>query len=346
MSNNAQQRLSPKQRVNKVLHGEIPDRVPWIDHFDPWVVGDDKFIGKELSERILNKPKKHHYKYIRNFPEILDYLGMDAFEFRVTAPVYCEILKENGMEMYGKGLIKSREDIKDINFPNPGSADILNEAEILAKKYGDKYALIFSTRSGFMNTYLSLGFDGFSYALIDDPSLIDDLYYKTRDWTLELVENLKQFEFDAIRVTDDIGYKNGLLFSPEILEKYLFPAHKLLKESTQIPFIFHSDGNFFPIMDRLIEIGVDVVSNIEPEAMDIIELKKQYGNKLKIMGNISVNNLTIGTPEDIYQETKQRLQELAPGGGYILSSENSLPNYCKPENIIAMKEALDNYGWY
>lgn len=333
---NFQQRLTPKQRVNKVLNGEMPDRVPWIDHF----------MSDDLPNEILKRSQKHHYKYIRNFPEIIDYLGIDAFEFRVTAPVYCEILKENGMEMYGKGLIKSREDLKDINFPNPGSADILNEAEMLSKKYGDKYALIFSTRSGFMNTYLSLGYEGFSYALIDDPGLIDDLYYKTRDWTLELVENLKQFEFDAIRVTDDIAYKNGLLFSPEILEKYLFPAHKLVKESIEIPFMFHSDGNFFAIIDRLIEIGVDVVSNIEPEAMDIVELKKQYGDKLKIMGNISVNTLAAGTPEEVYQETKERLQELAPGGGYILSSSNSLPIYCKPENIIAMKEALDDCGWY
>ena len=333
---NLQQRLTPKQRVNKILKGEMPDRVPWIDHF----------MGDDLPNKILKRPRKHHYKYIRNFPEILDYLGMDAFEFRVTAPVYCEILKENGMEMYGRGLIKSKEDLKDINFPNPGSADILNEAEILSKKYGDKYALIFSTRSGFMNTYLSLGFEGFSYALIDEPSLIDDLYYKTRDWTLELVENLKQFEFDAIRVTDDIAGKNGLLFSPEILEKYLFPAHKLVKELSEIPFMFHSDGNFFAIVDRLIEIGVDVVSNIEPEAMDIVELKKQYGDKLIIMGNISVNTLAAGTPEEVYQETKKRLQELAPGGGYILSSSNSLPIYCKPENIIAIKEALDDYGWY
>ena len=328
--------LSPKQRLNQVLQGKIPDRVPWIDHF----------MSNHLPGQILQRQFEQQYKYIRNFPEILDYLGMDAFEFRVTAPVYCEILRENGMEMYGKGLIKSREDLKNIQLPNPGSADILKEAEILAKKYGDNYALILSTRSGFMNTYLSLGFDGFSYALIDDPVLIDDLYYKMRDWTLELVEHLKQFGFDAVRVTDDIAYKSGLLFSPSILEKYLLSAHKLVKETSQIPFMFHSDGNFMAIINRLIEIGVDVVSNIEPEAMDIVELKKQYGDKVKIMGNISVNTLAAGTAEEVYQETKKRLQELAPGGGYILSSSNSLPVYCRPENVNAMKEALNDFGWY
>lgn len=329
-------RLSSKQRLNKVLHDEIPDRVPWVDHF----------MNNDLPNQILKKQFKHQYKYIRNFPEILDYLGMDAFEFRVTAPVYCEILKKNGIEMYGRGLIKSRDDLSKINLPDSGSVDIMKEAEILSKKYSDQYAIILSTRSGFMNTYLSLGFDGFSYALVDDPGLIDDLYYRMRDWTLELVENLKQFKFDAIRVTDDIAYKNGLLFSPLILEKYLFPAHKLVKETSGLPFVFHSDGNFLAIMDQLIEIGVDVVSNIEPEAMDIIELKRQYGDKVKIMGNISVNTLAAGRPEEVYEETKEKLQLLAPGGGYILSSSNSLPIYCKPENIIAMKEALAVYGWY
>ncbi|MDD3655251.1 MAG: uroporphyrinogen decarboxylase family protein [Atribacterota bacterium] len=329
-------KLTPKQRLNKVLNSEIPDRVPWVDHF----------MNNDLPNQILKKQLKYNFKFIRNSPEILDFLGMDAFEFRVTAPVYCEILKENGIEMYGSGLIKSKEDLKEIKLPDPGSTDILKEAEILANNFGDRYALILSTRSGFMNTYLSLGFDGFSYALIDDPGFIDNLFYKMRDWTLELVEHLKQFPFDAIRVTDDIAYKNGLLFSPNILEKYLLSAHKIVKEFSGLPFMFHSDGNFMAIMDRLIDIGVDVVSNIEPEAMDIVELKKKYGDKVIIMGNISVNTLATGTPEEVFQETKQRLQQLAPGSGYILSSSNSLPVYCKPENIVAMKSALEDYGWY
>ena len=67
------------------------------------------------------------------------------------------------------------------------------------------------------------------------------------------------------------------MFSPKILEKYLLSAHQLVKESSKLPFIFHSDGNFLAIIDRLIEIGVDVVSNIEPAAMDIVHLKKSMG---------------------------------------------------------------------
>ena len=77
-----------------------------------------------------------------------------------------------------------------------------------------------------------------------------------------------------------------------------------------------------------------------------MKLKKEYGDKLILMGNVSVNTLAAGTPDEVYKETAERLKSLAPGGGYILSSSNSMPNYCKPENILAMKLALEDYGWY
>jgi uroporphyrinogen-III decarboxylase len=89
------------------------------------------------------------------------------------------------------------------------------------------------------------------------------------------------------------------------------------------------------------------LANIEPNAMDIGELKKKYGQRLCLMGNIDLHyTLTQGSPEETAAEVKQRIQEIGPGGGYILASSNGLTAYCKPENVLAMNEALLKYGYY
>jgi uroporphyrinogen decarboxylase len=81
--------------------------------------------------------------------------------------------------------------------------------------------------------------------------------------------------------------------------------------------------------------------------MDIAEVKKRYGGRICLMGNIDLHyTLTRGTPEETEAEVKRRIEEVGPGGGYILASANSLTAYCKPENVLAMNRALLKYGAY
>jgi uroporphyrinogen-III decarboxylase len=89
------------------------------------------------------------------------------------------------------------------------------------------------------------------------------------------------------------------------------------------------------------------IANLEPNAMDIAEVKKRYGRRVCLMGNIDLHyTLTQGTPEETEKEVRRRIEDAGPGGGYILASANSLTAYCKPENILAMHQALLKYGNY
>ena len=111
--------------------------------------------------------------------------------------------------------------------------------------------------------------------------------------------------------------------------------------------IYHSDGNLLPIFDDLLTLGMNGLANVEPNAMDIVELKKKYGRLICLMGNIDLHyTLTRGTPEETEAEVKKRIQELGPGGGYILATSNGLTAYCRPENVLAMSRALLKYGYY
>jgi uroporphyrinogen decarboxylase len=122
---------------------------------------------------------------------------------------------------------------------------------------------------------------------------------------------------------------------------------KKVIDAMQRPAIYHSDGNILPLMEDIIGLGVKGVANVEPAAMDIEQLKRDFGNRITIVGNIDLNyTLSNGTPEETGEEVRRRIKTIGPGGRYILASANSLPHYVKSANVRAMGEALLKYGFY
>ena len=95
---------------------------------------------------------------------------------------------------------------------------------------------------------------------------------------------------------------------------------KKAAEKIKIPWIYHSDGNLLPLLDDLLTLGMNGLANIEPNAMNIVELKKKYGRRICLVGNIDLHyTLTQGTAEETEAEVKKRIEEVGPDGGYILA---------------------------
>ena len=125
------------------------------------------------------------------------------------------------------------------------------------------------------------------------------------------------------------------------------PNQMLVAKEIRKPWIFHSDGNLFPIIDGLVTLGMNGVHPVQPSAMDINKLKAQYGDRVCIVGNIDLDyTLTRGTPEETEAEVKDRIEKVGKGGGYMISSANSITDYCKVENVQAMARAVRKYGTY
>jgi uroporphyrinogen-III decarboxylase len=100
-------------------------------------------------------------------------------------------------------------------------------------------------------------------------------------------------------------------------------------------------------MEDLLSLGMSGIHPIQLSAMDINQVKAQYGHRVCILGNVDLDyTLTLGTPEEVEKEVKEKISALAPGGGYIITSANSLPDYCKRENVLAMARAIKEYGTY
>jgi uroporphyrinogen decarboxylase len=117
-------------------------------------------------------------------------------------------------------------------------------------------------------------------------------------------------------------------------------------EKITLPWIIHSDGNILPFLDDLLSLGISGLHPVEKGAMDIRALKKRYGSRLCLLGNIDLNILGIETPLEVEAEVRGLIRDVGPSGGYIVTSGNSLAGYLKPENVIALSEAVQKYGQY
>jgi uroporphyrinogen decarboxylase len=203
----------------------------------------------------------------------------------------------------------------------------------------------------FAGVWTLMGFETFADALVEQPELVTALFEKLGSIQYGVLERLVSFDsVGAVRHSDDIAYSQGLLVSPQVLRRYLFPWLKRYGDichASGLPFIFHSDGNLSEVIDDVIACGFNALHPIEPTAMDIKYLKEKYGDKLCLIGNVGLDHpLTRGTPQDVELAVKQLIHEIAPGGGFAIGSSNGIPGWVPVENYQALREASMKYGRY
>jgi len=197
-----------------------------------------------------------------------------------------------------------------------------------------------------------MGFETFSHALVDQPELVAEVMRKTGEIVCGMFEVIGEQEtVGALWISDDIAYTEGLMVSPAFLREHIFPWYGKIgniARSVGVPYMYHSDGDLWQVMPDLIDdIGFNALQPIEPKAMDIRELKEKVGDGVCLIGNIDLGyTLTRGTPEEVIEEVKQRIRDIAPGGGYCVGSSNTVPYYVPVENYRAMVGAALEFGRY
>ena len=183
-----------------------------------------------------------------------------------------------------------------------------------------------------------------------NPNFCLELARITTDFAKAVVEVAIKEGAEVIIVEGDLAFKNNTLMSPDQYRKFIKPFHREIVETAHkqgIPIIKHTDGNIWPILDDLLEVGFDGIHPIQPQSMDIKEVKERLKGKACVLGNIDCTYLLpFGTKEDVVESVKDTIRKVAPGGGYILTSSNSIHPGCKGENVVAMFEAARKYGSY
>ena len=262
------------------------------------------------------------------------------------------VLKEDGSLGYnwaseGAGVITSEQELERYVFPDKNDFDysrfeqvksLLPEGMGVIGQYGDIFTM----------TWEMMGFEAFSFALFENPGLIRKLNNRLGELVVSMFEYFARSDVvDVLWYSDDIAFSTGLLMSPEVLHAYFFPWLKkigdLAKQSGK-PLIYHTDGVLWQVLDDIIACGVDALHPIEPKAMDIAEVKAKYGDRLCLIGHVDVDLLARGTPDQVKQKVRENIEKAGYNGGYMVGSGNSIPDYVKFENYLAMLEAAREFG--
>ncbi len=329
--------MNSRKRVMTALALKEPDRVPFVDWIDA--------AAKKKLMRAMGAPALDE----ADFAIRLDMDALCCSSEAYLAPAFCKkAIGADGREhLTDEGYIQTDNDLSRMVMPELRD-DFFDAARLFIDTYGNKdLALFCGLRPGMMNTIYSMGWMGFSIALAENVQLVETIFDRYIEWNCELVEKLQPLGFDFLVAYDDIAYNSGPMFSPQVLRELFLPRLKRLADVFTIPWVYHSDGDLSRIFDDLLTLGMDGMNPFQPPLMDIEKYKKEYGDRICIWGNVDlVYTLSQGTTAEVDAEVKQRIKKLAPGGGYILSSANSITDFCRPENVLAMVNARNKYGTY
>jgi uroporphyrinogen decarboxylase len=340
--------MNSRERVAAALERRRPDRVP---HFE--------FVTDSL---VMNA--------IRPGADLLDftdYMDLDAVAIRPGQQkkqlsdsgdtVQDErglVLKKSVTQEYFEPVapvIKDEQDLRRFEFPDPRAPHRLAELQKAIARFCGKRAIIVFLRDGWSEARDLHGYVETLVDLADRPKLIRNIIEKAVDYYSELGRLAAELGADIGFSGDDIAGKNGPLMSPSHFREILAPAMKRLYKNWHdcgLYVIKHTDGNIEPILEDLIDTGLDCLNPIDPSAgMSLAKVKQRYGSRICIMGNVDcAGSLVSGTEEDVVTEVRACLDAAADGGGYILSSSNSIHRDVKPENYVAMVSAVKQYGRY
>jgi uroporphyrinogen decarboxylase len=328
-----------RERVLCALNLGVPDQVPYCET-EIGIVVMEKLLGRHV------KLSSSGNVDVETAKEVAYKIGLDNIIFNMFPPIFADIkVDDDGQTFYHTPWIISDKDLDRMEFPDPYDEKFYDEAKKFAQGKG-QYCALANVRLGIGAVMVSMGFENFCMAIYENPALIKAVSERYCDWCSVVVNKLSEVGMDVICTHDDLAYNTGTFFSPETYRQLVLPYQNRVAKNISIPWICHSDGNLMPIMDDWLSLGMNGINPIEKGAMDIEYIKKEYGNRVCLMGNVDVDLLARGSVESVVEATKECITNIAPGGGYILSSGNSIPNYCKVENILAMSQTVKEYGRY
>jgi uroporphyrinogen decarboxylase len=247
-------------------------------------------------------------------------------------------------------------------WPRPDTAEVNAKLGQQAKHLyeNSEHALVGSAVIGggiFEQPARVMGLQNFFMALVSEPAFADRLMEKITDIYIESCNNYLDQVGPYIQVFtywDDIAGQNGWLIRPELYRKVIKPKQKRLveaiKKKTDAKLFYHSCGASRDLIPDLIDIGFDILNPVQVSAkgMDTKELKAQFGRDIVFWGGgvDTQHVLPFGKPQEVVDEVKRRIDDLAPGGGFVFAAVHNIQALVPPENIVAAFDTALEYGRY
>jgi uroporphyrinogen decarboxylase len=209
----------------------------------------------------------------------------------------------------------------------------------------------------FERAFAMQGMDKFLLNMAMSPDFAKALLRKITDLCKTLMGHFLDEagdDLDIIKIGDDLGTQEKLMISPRMYRQILKPFHaefiEFIKARTKAKVFFHTDGDVFDLIEDFVEMGVDILNPIQTSAgkmANLSELKERYGDDIVFCGAIDTQRiLPYGTPQEVKEEVKRVISILGEGGGYMVASVHTIMSEVPPENILAMVDAVEEFGHY
>ncbi|MBS3792976.1 MAG: uroporphyrinogen decarboxylase family protein [Candidatus Bipolaricaulota bacterium] len=361
--------MNSKERVRTALRLKEPDRVPIFATLTTPVaerVGKYLGISPDIKEAFLADRVSH--------TDILLELGNDCVGISASYPDNHPVVElgegrkrdEWGIiyekrgpywEAVGRPLanITDESDLESYEFPDIEAPGRFREARDSVAEYGNEYALVASIECTMFELAWSLvGFDKFLTDLAKGKTYTRKLLDRIAQYSIESGKRLIDIGADLVWTGDDFGTQEGMLISPDIWREVFKPRYErvfteLKKKDDEVLVAYHSCGSIRPIIGDLVEIGLDILNPIQPRArdMDLADIKSNYGDKLGFFGGVDIQRvLPNASPDEVRNHIKGCIKDGARGGGYLLAPAHNIQPDTPVENIIAMFEAVKEFGAY
>jgi uroporphyrinogen decarboxylase len=327
------------------------------DEIDFWSSAGYDFIPLESGLRTIIDAAIHHEgtgRFENGLPDKPIVAYAKQFAIRKLSEYSLTTVNEDGSNRTwapeGNGFINSLEDLEAFPWPSPEDLDY-SRFRTINDLLPPGMGVFCYAGAIFSSMMLMMGLQECFINMKRGSELFTRLLKKVGDFQVRVVEILLETGgVGGIWINDDMGFRSGPLVNPMLYQKYTFPYYreiKLLTAKKGVPLLLHSDGNITKLLPDLVEIGFNAIHPIEPESMDILQARQIVGDKVCLIGNLSLGYpLGTGTPEDVSKEAKLLIRKMAPGGRYCFSSGNSIPDYIPYENWLSMRDAALRVGVY
>ncbi len=345
--------MTSRERMCKAIQREVPDRIPTFEYA----------IDRKVVEQIC--PGGEYADVV----EELDLDGITAWEpsmggyakglkTRTPGELFVDewgVTRKATPEMSAFPLeegvpIRTKSDLANYCPPDPNSPHRYSVLLEYLERFKGRKLVTYNITDMFETTKCLLGFQNFLVSVDEDPGLLIGAYEMVTDWIIEVARKAVDLGADMVIINGDLGFKTGTFIHPRVLAEIHMPrlhaVAEVIKDRRAYVF-YHTHGNIWRVLDAIVGTGVDVIHPLAPEdQMDIGIVKKIFGSRVAVAGNISTDLLSRGSPQEVESATRWTIEETAAGGGYILMAAASIHSGVKPQNYRTMVEAARRYGSY
>ena len=256
----------------------------------------------------------------------------------------------------------TKESLENYKWPRPDPPELIAQLRDQAKHLYEKtdYAIVGTAIIGggiFEQPARVMGLENFLMALAAEPKFADRLMEQITDVYIDSCNNYLEQMGQYIQVFtywDDVNTQNGWMIDPETYRKMVKPKQRRLveaiKKKTKAKIFFHGCGATFDLIPDLIDVGFDILNPVQVSArgMDSKRLKQEFGKDIVFWGGgvDTQHVLPFGSPEDVRAEVKRRIDDLAPGGGFVFAAVHNIQAFVPPANIVAAFDTALEYGKY